>query len=51
MTTSNDDFVDDFIENPEKFEQHLEELMSRIKKNMQETADESCKKFFERYGL
>ena len=51
MADRKDDEFNDFIEDPEKLEQHLEALMSRIKKEMQETAHESCKKFFEKYGL
>jgi len=51
MTNLNDEYIDDFIENPKKFDQHLEEIMNRIEKHMRETANESCKKFFERHGL
>ena len=51
MADRKDDEFNDFIEDPEKLEQHLEALMSRIKKDIQETAHESCKKFFEKYGL
>ena len=51
MADWKDDEFNDFIEDPEKLEQHLDDLMDRIRQEMQETAHESCKKFFEKYGL
>lgn len=51
MANRTDEEFNDFIEDPEKFEQHLDDLMYRIRKEMQETAHESCKKFFEKHGL
>ena len=51
MDNINDDFLRDFADDPKKYEQHLEDLMERIKNHMRETAKESSKRFLDRYGL
>lgn len=51
MDNVNDDFLRDFAEDPEKYEQHLEDLMNQIKEHMRDQAKESSKRFLDRYGL
>jgi predicted solute-binding protein len=51
MDNFDDDFLKNFAEDPDKYEQHLEELMEKIKNHMRETAKESSKRFLDRYGL
>jgi hypothetical protein len=51
MDNINDDFLKNFAEDPKKYEQHLEELMERIRNHMRETANESSKRFLEKFGL
>ena len=51
MDDINKDLLNDFNEDPKKYEQHLEDLMERIRNHMRETAKESSKKFLDRYGL
>ena len=52
------DKIDDFESENEKFdkmirssEEHLEQLMNRIKKSMRQQAKQSAKQFLDRYGL
>jgi hypothetical protein len=46
-----DRFLDDLANDPEKYEKHLEDLMERVKKVLEESAVESSKKFLEKHGL
>lgn len=49
MDNFNDDFLKNFAEDPDKYEQHLEELMEKIKNHMRETANESSKRFLDKF--
>lgn len=51
MDNIDDDFLKNFANNPDKYEQHLEELMERIKDHMRETAKESSKRFLDKFNL
>jgi hypothetical protein len=51
MDNINDDFLKNFANDPDKYEQHLEELLERIKDHMRETAEESSKRFLDKFNL
>lgn len=51
MDNFNDDFLNDFANDPDKYDKHLEDLMEKIKNHMRETATESTKRFLDRHGL
>lgn len=41
----------DLMNNPERWEKHLDDLMRRIKKQLRKTAEESAKKFLDNHKL
>jgi hypothetical protein len=46
-----DNFLNDLANDPKKYEKHLDDLMERVKKVLEESAAESTKKFLEKHGL
>lgn len=51
MAKDYNDFLDEFANDPEKYEQHLEDLMNRIKKELRKSAKDSAKEFFEKFNV
>ena len=43
--------LEDLLNNPERWEKHLDDLMKRIRKQLKKTATDSSKRFLKKFGL
>lgn len=43
--------IEDMLNNPERWEKHLDDLMKRIRKQLKKSAEDSAKKFLDKHKV